>query len=409
MDQTSSLSNIPGKASNITAFVLLILVFSVVHIESPLYSLSYPEMISYFHVTAEQVENLMRYNFLGIVLGGLLAGAVSDSYGRKRVLLCGLGLNTLTSLGCALSGNFNLLLVLRFISGLAQSTQLILTMTILFDVFSDKKSAKAVSLFNSGVGLFSIISPIFAGFIIDHFYWKMNLYAANGLAIFSFLSILIFLKETHPSKSRISFNLLGIFKGYLKLISNFNFVSYTIIYKFVHVLLIVCAANLSVIFMKYLSVPAEVFANYQASTPAIYILFSFLCIKFIDSKGIDYTNNLGFLLTIIGAIGLILIALFSPNNGLGIIIAINLVMAGGALMNAFIVKAAEVFPNIKGSSMAIASTIEYLLISRETKWTEIFFNGSIMPIAVIIFAFTLVIVALYGGTEYFKRKKTSSI
>lgn len=408
MTKKFSISRMPGKIAVFLCFFLLTLVLSVVHINGALYSLSFLEMVQYFHVPNDRIESVMRYNFLGICIGGLFIGALSDSFGRKKVLLIGLGINVLTSLGSAITHSIDVLISLRFIGGISEATGLILTIVIIFDAFSKENAAKITSLSNVFLGVFSISAPLIAGWVVQNYDWRINLDIIFGLSILSFIGLWILLKETNPVNKRIPFNFVGIFKGYFRIITSLRFISYTLLYKFAHVLLIVFAVNLSLIFMKFLKLPPEIFGYYQASTPAFFMFFSFISIKIIDLIGLEDTNHLGFSITLLGTASLLAIAAFLPNNTLAIIIAINIIISGGALMNGFVVKALSCYPHMKGSSMAMISTVEYLLTSRATFWTQHFFNGTILPVAIIVFVFTMMISILYAMINRFDKLFSSS-
>ena len=84
----------------------------------------------------------------------------------------------------------------------------------------------------------------------------------------------------------------------------------------------------------------EEFSYWQASTMGTFIVFSLLSVKLIDSKGMDYTQNLGCVLALIGAVIIFYIAQINHNNVPMICLSMAFIAAGGALFGgAFGVKA----------------------------------------------------------------------
>jgi MFS transporter, DHA1 family, multidrug resistance protein len=397
-----------SNASEYFCLFLLVLMSSVVHLESHLYSVSFPEMLSYFNVDKSEIESLMRYNFYGICIGGFLVGPLSDSFGRRKILMIALVTYVLTSLGCAMSDNFNLVLILRVITGVAEAAQLILVYTILFDLYSNNKSVKFISFLHGAVGLITVIAPIFGAWIVESFSWKVNLYIVLALSMISCVGVYKNLAETNKVENRTSFNVFGTLLRYGKLITNVRFVTYALVYKLVHIIMLLCAANLSVIFIMNLGIPEEVYGFYAASIPATFIIFSLIAVKVIAMKGAEYTGKLGYFGALIAIAVLLVVAKYDePHENLTMSV-ILIMIAGGAFMNYFMVKASSVFSDMKGASVAMISGLEYFMVAAITNVSQRLFDGTIVPFAALIFALGALTLVLYVISTLQEKKQQSS-
>jgi MFS transporter, DHA1 family, multidrug resistance protein len=384
-----------SKASEYFCLFLLVLMSSVVHLENHLYLVSFPRMLSYFNVDKSEIESLMRYNLYGIYIGVLLFGPLSDSFGRRKILMIALVTYVLTSLGCAMSDNFNLVLILRVASGVAESAQLILVYTILFDLYSDNKSVKLISFLHAVVGFIAVMAPIFGAWIVENFSWKVNLYIIVAISMVSCIGVYKNLAETNKVENRTAFNVFATLLRYGKLITNVRFVAYSLIDNLVHIIMLLCAANLSVIFIMNSGVSEEAYKFYYTSIPITFIMFSLIAVKIISMKGAEYTGKLGYFWMLISILALLIVSIYDASSVNVIMGCIILITAGGGFINYFMVKAATVFPDMKGASRSMISGLGYFMIYSITNLSQSFFDGTIVPLVSLIFALAVLTLVLY--------------
>jgi hypothetical protein len=160
--------------------------------------------------------------------------------------------------------------------------------------------------------------------------------------------------------------------------------------------MVVYVANLSVIFINHLGISLAHFSYYQATTAATFVIFSLLSVKLIAAKGIDYTKNLGGFLALIGSIGIFYISQVDFKDVNIICLSMAFIAAGGAMMvSTFGLKAISIFPNMNGTAMAMMTAVRQLLASGLVMLSELFFDGTIIPVAIIIFVYAMVSSVVY--------------
>src|SRR5690554_6602238 len=86
-----------------------------------MYLPAFPEIVKQFDTTASQVQLSLTTCLLGLGIGQLVMGSLSDVYGRRHPLLISMAVYAIASLACAISPNIELLIVFRFIQGFAAS------------------------------------------------------------------------------------------------------------------------------------------------------------------------------------------------------------------------------------------------------------------------------------------------
>ena len=109
----------PRGANRIIMVLLLIIPLSQIALDA--YTPALPQMAVDFGASNALVQNTVTVYMLGLSVAFIPLGLISDALGRKRVLLAGLGLLVVTSIGCALANSLTTLLFLRFLQGTGAS------------------------------------------------------------------------------------------------------------------------------------------------------------------------------------------------------------------------------------------------------------------------------------------------
>ncbi|WP_203646613.1 MULTISPECIES: multidrug effflux MFS transporter [Levilactobacillus] len=137
-----------------------------------LYLPALPQMKIQFATSASLMQLSITACLIGLALGQLIAGPLSDQYGRHKPLVLGFIIFGLVSLAMAFIHSITLLIILRFIQGLAGATGQVLARAVARDLFSGKKLTRFYALLNTVNGVFPIIAPIIGGFMIHYVDWQ---------------------------------------------------------------------------------------------------------------------------------------------------------------------------------------------------------------------------------------------
>lgn len=413
MLEKPTFNHFSNKFYDVALISLVTIMYIALCAEADIYVPAFPDMITFFNVAENQIQLILSINFFGLCVSGLFAGPLSDSFGRRKVLLGGLLIFVLGSLGCTFATEFIPMLVFRLIQGIGASVPMVIGAATFLDKYSAEKAGKLIGVINSVISASMAGAPIVGAWLNQIFNWRANFIVILILTLISFFGTLFFIVETLPQKNRKPFKIKGIVSDYITLSQSFRFMCYTLIVNFPFVAIVVYIANLSVVFINYLGMDLETFSYYQATTMGTFIIFSLLSIKIIDSKGIDYTKNIGAILALIGTTMLFIICLLDPSNINMVCISMAFLAAGGALMaGTFGMKALSIFPEMNGTSMAMMTAVRQLLASGLVVLSEIFFDGTLVPVAIIIFSYasfsTVCYVIMWYQSKKFVILKTNS-
>jgi DHA1 family bicyclomycin/chloramphenicol resistance-like MFS transporter len=181
-------------ASRIIAVLLLVIPLSQIALDA--YTPALPQMAVDFGASNALVQNTVTAYMLGLSIAFIPLGLLSDALGRKRILLGGLSLLVVTSIGCALPQNLTQLLVLRFVQGIGASACLLLAAAIAADCFRGAKLVSVLGLCGAAWGSAPVFAPALGGFVVEFGTWRLVFALLAGLSAVIALVVVRALPET---------------------------------------------------------------------------------------------------------------------------------------------------------------------------------------------------------------------
>ncbi len=140
----------------------------------------------------------------------ILGGALSDRYGRKRVLLIGLLAFGISSLVCGFAPNTPLLVIARIVQGMAGALLVPGSLAILRAVYTDEKArASAIGTWTAFTGIAAVIGPLIGGWFVEHSTWRW-VFLINGPLIALTIAMFVrFVPETQDENARGPLDWIG--------------------------------------------------------------------------------------------------------------------------------------------------------------------------------------------------------
>lgn len=166
-----------------------------------LYLPAFPDVAADLGVSVFTVPLTLTAAMLGLGLGQLFYGPLSDRYGRKRPLLAGLALFTLASLACAVAPTFETLLLMRFLQSLGGSAGVVIARAIVRDLYQGRALAQALSIVVMVFALAPVLAPTLGAGLLQWGSWR---WLFVFLALFGLLCIAaaVALPETLTESAR---------------------------------------------------------------------------------------------------------------------------------------------------------------------------------------------------------------
>ena len=253
-------------ASNTRAMPILIALLATIGpIGIDMYLPSIPAMAISLGSSEGAIQLSLMTFFVGLMLGQLMYGPLSDKFGRKPLIYLGLGIYILGSIGCAFAQSVEQLQWIRFIQGLGGSIGMVIAFAIIKDQFQGPAMGKMMSMVLAILGLSPVAAPLIGDGLQTLGSWRNIFIFLAVYAVIVLAAVAVLLPETRQVELRQQFKLSQTIKLYGQIIRDRKFIIYS---------LTLCIAQAG--FFAYIAGSASVFiSEYQLSSTQFSLLFAF--------------------------------------------------------------------------------------------------------------------------------------
>lgn len=175
-----------SRNSKIFLLLYLALIAAMGPLLTDFYLPALPSMIGAFNASTTQIQLTITCFLVGLAFGQLIMGPLSDRYGRKPILALSLGAFVVATFGCVFAKSIEVFIIFRLIQGFAGSGGVVISRSIVADLFRGDELAKFFALLGAIHGLAPIIAPILGGIML-----KFSDYHGIFIALL-FIGILMF-------------------------------------------------------------------------------------------------------------------------------------------------------------------------------------------------------------------------
>jgi DHA1 family bicyclomycin/chloramphenicol resistance-like MFS transporter len=167
-----------------------------------LYLPALPEVGDALHTSASSVQLTLTTCLLGLALGQLIVGPMSDQLGRRRPLIVGMFCYVVASAACAVAPGIEALTAFRLIQGLAGAAGIVIARAVVRDLFDGLAMARFFSTLMLISGLAPILAPVFGGQLLRVTDWRGLFVVLAVLGLVLVLIVMRWLPETLPPAKR---------------------------------------------------------------------------------------------------------------------------------------------------------------------------------------------------------------
>lgn len=355
-----------------------------------LYLPGLPELQQDLHTSTSLAQLTITASLLGLALGQVIIGPLSDRIGRRTPLLWGTVLFGLSSATIVFAPNIWVLIILRLIQGLAGSTGIVLSLAVITDLFTGKTLTKQIAINQTINGVFPVLAPVFGGVIIAIADWQMTFWVLAVLGLILFVSVLLALPETLPAEKTQVTDRPSVVGGFAQLFKQREFVLYALTQAFMTAALFAYISGSSFVLQKIFGMSVTTFGIVYAINGAGIALMSSLAgrwaVKFGEYRALRWFIRAGFL----GGI-LLLVTAFLPKSLWLILPPLFLVVATiGGIISLTTALGMQGQQQNAGSASALLGLARYALGGLMSPIVGLFGQHTYMPMAILIVAVQLV-------------------
>ena len=366
---------------------LLVLIISMMMMQplsTDLYLSSLPSLVTGFGVPVATVQLTLSLFVFGFGGAQLVVGPLSDRYGRRPVLLSGLGLYVAASVLCGLSQTIELLIAARFIQALGCCTAVMIARAIVRDAFEPQDSAKLLARASTWISLAPIVGPIIGSYLQVAFGWRA---AFAALGIFSacvMAACILHLPETNQHKNPKATDIGGILANYKLVLGSREFwwnvtpgaLSYGGIFMFI--------SGSSFVLIKVLGVPTQWFGYCFALGVSGYMSGTLVCRRLLKTISGEQALRIGTTCSLTAGLYFLAATLLGLWHWSVVVLAMFLAMASHGI-NFPVSQAGAVspFPKQAGTAAGLMGAVMMAFAFVIGSIVGATHNGTLYPLAII--------------------------
>jgi DHA1 family bicyclomycin/chloramphenicol resistance-like MFS transporter len=325
-----------------------------------MYLSALPEMAADFGVSTQMVSNSLPAYFLGLAVGQLLYGPISDRIGRKPPLYFGLCLYILASLLCMFAQNEWSLIAARVLQALGGCVGVVIARATIRDRLDMQAAAQAFASMMIVTTIAPIIAPSLGAWVLMFYEWHVIFLVLMGCGLFSLLCVHFFFQETLPAERRLRLNFQQVLSLYRAIIQDDSFRRPMLVGCFSGAVMFCYISASSAILMDHYHLDEQQFAYAFGANAFGIMLFSMLNKYLARYYSVLSRLKIGTTLQLIGVIALLILGYLNVESVIWVLGAMFMVVAsiGFTGPNAMALAMAEQGARA-GTASAIMGSIQF--------------------------------------------------
>ena len=275
----------PTLTPVLLALLALLSAFTPLSID--LYLPALPVITVDLHGTVGDIQLTLSAFMIAFGAGQVFYGPAGDRFGRRPVILGGLFVYVLTSIGCAFAGEAMQLVVLRLLQGLAACGSVVLARTMVRDLAERDQAARAMSLMMACTSIAPMLAPLIGGQILWFLGWRAIFWALAGIGLLALLVSYFRLPETLRPEYRQPLVLSSILARFGELVRHRAFMGYAFTTSFMFSALLSFLSGSPFVFIEKYGIPPRNYGLIFGGMVVFMTIGSLLNARFVRVFGAD--------------------------------------------------------------------------------------------------------------------------
>lgn len=382
---------------NFRLAALLTLLVAMGPISTDLYLPSLPSMARDLGASASAVQLSIGLFVAGFAVMQLAYGPLSDRFGRKPVLLVGMGVYLAATLACALAASVAVLLAARFVQALGGCAGPVIGRAVVRDVYAPEEAARILSYMASAMAIAPLIGPFLGGLLDTAFGWRANFVALLIYAALVTLALWRGLGETLARPNLEALRLRALLANFGHLLRSPTYVGFMLCASLAYGGLFSWISNSAFVVIDRFGVPPARFGWFFGIVVIGYSTGAFLSGRYGGRLGIVRTLGLG---AAIGAAAGLALAVggWAQIGGLPLLtLAMAVYFLGCGLVLAPATAGALIpFPQMAGTASALLGCVQMLTGMLVNALSSVFFDGTERPMVTLTAACAVGVLVVYA-------------
>ena len=273
---------------------------------------SMPHIGESLNASAAEVQQTMTAFLISFAFMSLWHGAISDSYGRRRITLVALSVYALASVGCAFSTSIQMLMGFRMLQGATAGAGMIVGRAVVRDLFEGAAAQRLMSYVATIFTIAPVMAPVVGGYLEVHFGWTSVFYFLVLLSGFLLVCTWRSLPETVPPEMRQRLQAVFLARSYWNVLSNVPFLMTCLALSFVNAGMFIYIVGAPTFLMQHLKLRETQFLWLFAPISVALIIGAWISGRCAGRISGGQTIFLGFVVMALSAAGNVLLNMLAP-------------------------------------------------------------------------------------------------
>jgi MFS transporter, DHA1 family, multidrug resistance protein len=341
--------------------------------------------------TAQLVFSLSGF---AMAVGTLVYGPLADRHGRRPVLLGAIVLFVIGSIVATVAPTIEVLIAGRVIQAAGGVAGLVLTRTIVRDLFDRSRSAEMIAWLTTGMVAVPMVSPAIGGFFVDFASWRLNFLAPAIAGVLLLVATMLQLHETRPAATASAVGQGGFMHGAGRLVRHPAFLGYTLHGTGSFAAFFAFLAGAPYVVQKVMDQPATAYGLWFVINAFGFMMGNLTAARLSAWIGLDRMIALGTGLVVLGilaTLGLMLEGFWHPA---ALFVPMMVVAYGqGVGMPNAQAGALSVDPTLAGTASGLAGFVQMAVASAVAQVVGVMQNGTPYPMLLVMLACSLTMAA----------------
>ncbi|EGA91288.1 drug resistance transporter, Bcr/CflA subfamily protein [Planococcus donghaensis MPA1U2] len=379
-----------------THFILLVgALTTLVPFTIDMYLPAFPILADVYQTNASSVQLSLTACLLGLAIGQLVAGALSDMHGRRKPLLISLIVYIGASIACIFAPNIYVFIFLRFIQGFAASGGLVISRAIVRDVSHGPELTRLFALLMVIGNLVPLIAPSIGSGVLLVADWKGVFMLLTLLGIFLLVLSASRLKESLPPEKRVPSNLTSTFGNFAGILKNRQFTGYALAQGFLIGGVFAYVSGTPFIYQNIYGASPQMFSLLFGMNGIALIIGSYSVGRFTHIWSEKrFLETALYAATIAGALLLTVVLMNGPLWAV-VIPIFFFIMSIGVVGTSSFTLAMESQGHVAGSASALLGLLPFILGAATAPLVGIAGENTAVPMGLVIFSMCVIALLSY--------------
>lgn len=285
--------------SRIFLLVLLGMLSAFGPFVTDMYLPSLPAMGDYFSTSSSMVQLGLTTSMIGLAVGQIFFGPLSDRYGRRMPLLVAMWLFIASTICCLFSTSIEMFVAFRLIQGVAGAGGIVISRSVATDRYSGRELAKMLAVIGAINGVAPVAAPIVGGVLTESIGWQGIFAVLLGLGVILLGGCYCF-RESLPKEQRLASKWNDTFRSFKVVLQDRQYVFYVLQMAFAQGVLFSYIASSPFILQQHYGFSAFTFSLCFAVNAVAIGVAAALSVKFRRPVSCTLAGCIGMLVAAVG-------------------------------------------------------------------------------------------------------------